>query len=614
VTANNGPRPTSASPVALRIAGLLVPLLLLAGIAYLSYRSTVEFEEREQLIAHTYEVKNRIEQLSATASRVRLNWRQYLVSGNLSHLADYEAEARKVPPLIENLSQLTADNAGQKWRLEKVLSLSNTDMAHLAQRAALKRNGMLQSPEAIIAELATARFAVAESIRLIREMQTEEDSLLAERRVESRRSAAATKTIIVAGNVVALLLLLAAFALLLHENRQRQRAEAETRRHAAEADRYAREVESLYDEAPCGYHSVDRDGVLVRINKTWLSWLGYTRDEVVGKMRHPDLMTPQSARYFREHAFPLFRKQGWLKEIEFEYRRKDGSSFPALLSATTMRDSVGRYLMSRSTVYDISERKRAGDETRALNARLASSVDQLQTTNQELESFSYTVSHDLRSPLRAIDGYSRMIEEDYGPQLDAEGRRLLTVVRKGANQMGQLIDDLLSFSRLGRTSLTTGRVDMTLVAREAAVELGPEAMARIEVAPLPDACADRALLRQVWQNLIGNAHKYSGPNPEARILIGGRRDESEMVYWVKDNGVGFDMRYYDKLFGVFQRLHGNEEFPGTGVGLAIVKRVVVRHGGRVWAESSPGHGACFYFSLPAGAPQMQDADSRLEMA
>jgi signal transduction histidine kinase len=219
----------------------------------------------------------------------------------------------------------------------------------------------------------------------------------------------------------------------------------------------------------------------------------------------------------------------------------------------------------------------------------------------ELESFSYSVSHDLRAPLRAIDGYARMLEEDYAGRLDDEARRLLDVVRGSAKRMGQLIDDLLAFSRLGRQPTLPQRVEMTQMAREVAEELRGGREIAIEVSPLPPAHVDAALIRQAWLNLIGNALKYSAKKPDARIAIGAAEEGAQNVYWVRDNGAGFDMRYAEKLFGVFQRLHRAEEFEGTGVGLAIVQRIVARHGGRVWAEGKPGEGACFSFALPKGA-------------
>jgi signal transduction histidine kinase len=225
---------------------------------------------------------------------------------------------------------------------------------------------------------------------------------------------------------------------------------------------------------------------------------------------------------------------------------------------------------------------------------------ELSAVNKELEAFGYSVSHDLRAPLRAIDGYSRLLAEDYHERLDDEGRRLLGVVRSSAQRMGRLIDDLLAFSRLGQHPGDASELDMTRLVHEAAAEVKRDfPTAAIAVAELPPAVADRGMLKQVWCNLLGNALKYSARQEQPRVEVGARREPAETVYWVRDNGVGFDMRYAAKLFGVFQRLHTQEEFPGTGVGLAIVQRVITRHRGRVWAEAKPGEGACFYFSLPA---------------
>ncbi len=376
----------------------------------------------------------------------------------------------------------------------------------------------------------------------------------------------------------------------LHE-RVRHHAEDLERRvteRTADLEAAKAELEDLYNNAPCGYHSVDADGLIVRMNDTWLSWLGYSREEVIGKMHHPDLMTPESAERFRTEAFPLFKRQGWLKEVEFDYVRKDGSSFPGSLQTSTIYDRDGRYLMSRTTVFDISARKRAEAAVRELN--------------KELESFSYSISHDLRAPLRAVDGYARMLEEDYRERLDDEGRRLLATVRGNAAQMARLIDDLLAFSRLGRKPITAAPVDMSALAREVAAELaGEHPRAQTVVGELPPAHGDSALLRQVWANLIGNALKYSAKSPAPRVEIGGRVDGERNEYWVRDNGVGFDMRYVSKLFGVFQRLHRAEDFSGTGVGLAIVQRVVARHGGEVRAEAKLHEGARFSFTLPSKA-------------
>ena len=252
---------------------------------------------------------------------------------------------------------------------------------------------------------------------------------------------------------------------------------------------------------------------------------------------------------------------------------------------------------------EIAERKRATAEVENLNQELGHMVSQLQAANIELEAFSYSVSHDLRAPLRAIDSFSRIIIEDYTEKLDDEGREALAFIRDNTRNMGKLIDDLLAFSRLGRQEMRTARIDMTRMAHQVFSDIEKTTTNRaiqFRVGELPPVPGDPVLIRQALSNLIENAVKYTSPMDIAVIEVEGRNNGDEHVYSVRDNGVGFEMQYADKLFGVFQRLHGADEFEGTGVGLALVQRIVHRHGGRVWAEGKVGEGATFYFALPAG--------------
>ncbi len=242
----------------------------------------------------------------------------------------------------------------------------------------------------------------------------------------------------------------------------------------------------------------------------------------------------------------------------------------------------------------------AVEDLNRFNAELEKRVEE---RTQELESFSYSISHDLRTPLRAINGFSRILIEDYEASLDDEGRRLLNVVRSNSERMGQLIDDMLHFSRTGRQALKVAPINMAQLARMAFAELQPaigERNVRFELGTLPAALGDASLIRQVFSNLLGNAVKFTRTRSEARIEVSGSSAGGQSLFCVKDNGVGFEMEYAGKLFGVFERLHSGEAFEGTGIGLAIVKRIVMRHGGRVWAEGRVNEGTAVYFTLPHG--------------
>jgi len=235
-----------------------------------------------------------------------------------------------------------------------------------------------------------------------------------------------------------------------------------------------------------------------------------------------------------------------------------------------------------------------------LEDRISRRTAELDASNTELQAFAYSVAHDLRSPLRAIEGFSRLLEEELGPGASAEEARLLAVIRDNAVTMDSLITNLLEVSKVGHTELSSTSIDMKAMASGVFHSLvDPASGFLFELGDMPDAEADPVMMERVWANLLGNALKYSMPSPTHRIEVGGAEEAGMKVYFVKDRGVGFDPLYSDKLFGLFQRLHDQKEFPGNGVGLAIVRRVVAKHGGTVWAESRPGHGASFYFSLPS---------------
>jgi PAS domain S-box-containing protein len=288
---------------------------------------------------------------------------------------------------------------------------------------------------------------------------------------------------------------------------------------------------------------------------------------------------------------------------EFRIVRPDGSIRHIKADSRTTRDREGKPLRMIGTNIDITELKQAEMEIRTLNReleqRVAERTAQLETAVYDLENFNYSASHDLRIPLRAIDGFSKILLDEHAGQLDDEAKRLLSIVRNNTKRMELYIDDMLTFSRAGRTALALDEVDMEELAREVMDEIRPgEGEIELDILRLPRIFADRAMMRQVFVCLLSNAIKFSRPRKQPRIEVGASIEGSEIIYYVKDNGVGFDMRYAGKLFGVFERLHSVTEFEGNGIGLAIFKRIVNRHGGRVWAEGKVDEGATVYFALP----------------
>ena len=343
-------------------------------------------------------------------------------------------------------------------------------------------------------------------------------------------------------------------------------------------------------------------GNIIEANDRMCEMYGYSREE----FQHSKIGSLSSGEgpYTGEEGWKYIRRAvtDGPQSVSWQARHKDGHLFWVEINLTAVR--VGDDDRVLVVARDVTARKEAEQQIQEMNAQLEQRVqertEELVAANRELEAFTYSVSHDLRAPLRAMDGFSRIVLEDYGPQAPEEAQNYLKSIRRNAQHMGRLIDDLLSLSRLGRKTLNKQWLDVGEIVDKALQTLEDDRVGRdieLQIGEMGKCRGDELLLQQVWVNLLANALKFTRSCHPAVIEVGKINETDRTVYFVRDNGVGFNMAYADKLFGVFQRLHRSEEFEGTGVGLAIVKRIVERHGGDIWAEAEPGKGAVFYFTL-----------------
>ncbi len=374
----------------------------------------------------------------------------------------------------------------------------------------------------------------------------------------------------------------------------RKRAEEAAR----EASRYAR---TLLEASLDPLVTISPEGKITDVNSATELVTGVPRTELVGTDFADYFTEPERAR----DGYRQVLAEGLVRDYPLTIRHVSGQTTDVLYNATVYRNQRGEIQGVFAAARDITARKRAEEAVRSLNAELEQRVRdrtaELEAANHDLEGFTYSVSHDLRAPLRAIEGFGRILLDEHASGLDAEGQRVLGVVLESTHRMARLIDELLAFSRAGRRELGLAPLDMTAVTRAVVDEVAARDQGRtvaVTMGDLGTAWADPALTRQVLTNLVDNAFKFTRPRPEARVEIGREEQGDEIAFYVRDNGVGFDPRYEGKLFQVFQRLHATEEFEGTGIGLALVQRIVSRHGGRVWGEGDKGRGATFWFTLP----------------
>lgn len=572
---------------------LAIGILLWMGIVSLRFLGS--FLQESDRVEHSWMVLTSIDRLFSELQDAETGERGYIITRNPSFLSPYQSAGKKVRGHLQDLEHLVSDRPSQEKRAMELGQLIDKRLFLLGNGVALGKSGISPHPDALLMVMLRGKEVMDQIRHQTQSMKSSEYRRLRRRSLLFYRTKKKVLPLVGGGLATSVLMISLSSLFLSREIDRRVQAEQKARK-------YAEEVRNLYDYAPCGYHSVDREGIFLRINETELSWLGYRREELEGKKRIFELLFPEDLPLY-QNAFQGMLRGEPVRDLRLRFLRKDGSVLPVLLNVSVNRDDSGKFFSTRGVLLDMTDKRIDEEKILDLNRTLSERNRQLEVTNGELEGFSYSVSHDLRAPLRSIDGFSRILQEDYAGKLDAEGERVIGVIRNNTRKMSNLIDDLLAFSRLGKKAFSWSLVDMEALIREdilPGVLSGSEKGTGVDVtlSPLPRAWGDRTLLAQVWTNLLSNAVKFSEKREKPSVRVEGRVETEEVVYTVRDNGVGFDMQYYDKLFKVFQRLHAQAEFPGTGVGLAIVQRVIARHGGRVWAESQSNEGAAFHFSLP----------------
>jgi PAS domain S-box-containing protein len=587
------------------LSGFLLAIsLLLFGGAY-TYRTSVQLAGSLEWMAHSQEVRATLAGLYGSLAGAELAQRDYLLTAQHARLYEYTRFVMQVQDDVASAARLTSDNPAQQRNWAVLHSAVENRLDAMTDGLVAYQRYGLPAARAVLG-IPRPNGSTEEVRAAIGRMDAVEVRLLKERRTASANVRHTTLVSLVVTLALASAIFIALFRAAHREMRARSSAESDL----LESNRF---LDSLIENLPVMVFVKDaRTLRYVRQNRAALELLGLSRDDVIGK-NDRDFLPAEQADFISAKDREVLAA-GQLVDVP-EQRIDSLHLGTRILHTKKMpildERGAAKFLLGISV--DITAHKLAEQAIRELNAELRDKAAQLEVTNKELESFSYSVSHDLRAPLRAIDGFAQMMEEDYQERLDAEGKRYLSVIRQNSSRMGALIDDLLEFSRLGRQPVARGEVNVDALVREVVEEvLNSEprgergvgsAAPQIEVGPLPPARGDRGLLRQVWTNLIANAVKYSGKVQRPFIQVSGCEAGAENHYSVRDNGVGFNMQYAEQLFRVFQRLHRAEEFGGTGVGLAIVHRIVTRHGGRVWAEGVENAGAVFSFALPKGEPE-----------
>jgi len=589
------PRPSGDSPAGLfrrrvRPFGFAAGLLTFGLVAALSARRLERVKSDAALVDHTRDVLAHLMAAKLQIGAAESGRRGYVITGDRSARGRYDSAQDAIERERAALRDLTRDNPRQQSDLEVLGEQLAQWRQVLADGVAeFDRNGFSRAEQATLIDRARAAQVPLE--RTLDRLEERENTLLDARQTAARSQAHATEAVVLSGSAFGFLLLAGAMVSTMREAAARREAERGVR---ASEERLSLLVEGVKDHAII---MLDREGRIVAWPEGAQRLKGYSAEEAIGRP-HTIFYPPEAVREgVPEELLESARLEG-RAENEGWRVRKDGTRFWADVVVTAL-ESDGEIVGFAKVTRDMTARRAADERIAALNDDLRQRAAELASANAELETFCYSVSHDLRSPLRAIDGFSQALLEDADLLLDTPSRRHLDRIRAAAARMGDLIDALLELSRVARQPLERRNVNLSALAGSVADELRRgEPHRKVVFAIDPDVAAegDGRLLRLVLQNLFGNAWKFTASRTPGTIAFGAERN-GEVVYFVRDDGVGFDMRYADQLFLPFHRLHGATEFPGTGIGLATVARIVQRHGGRIWAKGAVGEGATFYFTL-----------------
>jgi len=574
------------------VLGFAASVLALVGIGWLSYRTTTHLVAAEDWVNHTYKVIATIESGRAILTDAETAQRGYLLTGDEIFLRDSTNAQAQVNGWLEKLRNYVSDNPAQLQRLDQLQPLVSRRLAILNDRIKIRQERGLQAVAAAVSTR-EGKDLMDQIQRGISEMHYAEDQLAVQRLKTVHASADIAEIVIVAGSFFACAVGLVAILFIRRDLRLRGQSEEKLR----QSEKHYRTLFDSIDEGFCIIEMIFDDQQkpvdyrFLEINPSFEKQTGL-HDALGKRMRE---IAPQ-------HEAHWFEKYGRVAMTGEAVRFQDrAEQLRRTYDVYAFRFGEPKYRRVAILFNDITKAKEAEAEIFRSSQEIQAANGKLQTANKELEAFSYSVSHDLRAPLRHVDGFVDLLRKQSAEKLDERSRRYLDIIADSARRMGALIDDLLIFSRMSRMDLRRAKVASESLVHEVWDAQQEEIRGRRVVwkmDSLPQIEADAAMIRQVWANLIGNAVKYSRTRDPAEIEIGCNEEKCEFVFFVRDNGVGFDMQYVDKLFGVFQRLHRSDEFEGTGIGLANVRRIVSRHGGRTWAEGKVGGGATFFFSLP----------------